>query len=802
MKISYNWLLKYIDTRLSASEIGEKLTSIGLEVEEIEYYSTLPKGIENLLVGHIVELAKHPNADLLHLTKVDVGGPELLSIVCGAPNVALGQKVIVALEGTTLYPQNREPFTIKKSKIRGEFSEGMLCAEDEIGLGESHAGLLILDPSAEIGKPVSQYLKGYTDWIFEIGLTPNRVDAASHIGVARDLAALLEKKVIYPEASMNPKEGDAPILKIKIEDAEACPRYSGIVIKDIEVKDSPEWIQNYLKAVGLKPINNIVDATNFVLHELGHPLHAFDLSKIEGNQIIIKKSDAGSQFTTLDKQERKLDGTELMISNANEPMAIAGVFGGLKSGINSETKDIFIESAYFNPSSIRRTSRKHQLFTDASFRFERGADPNITIKVLTRVASLIRNNAGGEIVGPIYDIYPEEIKPIQLKFEFNYLNGIAGAEIPNVSVKNILEGLEFKILEIDEAGFLIEIPTFKTDVKRPIDVVEEVLRVYSFDKIPLPVQLKSIVQVDKLHHSEKLKKRISSFLVNQGFFETYMLSFVKEEDNRNFSDEKTPVALLNPISADLSHVKNNILIPGLKALQYNINRQRTDLKIFNWDNVHSSNDGKHKQEYKLGIWITGSAQPANWKNKSKKTDFYDLKSFAEKIMTLAGKSGYDTQVLENSNFSYGLAYQDNNKKNLAIFGKISDSLIKQMDLGQEVYYAEFDAKVLLKSKVAGLKYDPISKFPKVERDLALIVPEELQYAQIRDLISKSDSKILKEVSIFDVYKGDQVGKGFKSYAIRMEFEDKAQTLEDKTVDKLIQKIIYRLENELGVKIRS
>ena len=802
MKISYNWLLKYINTKLSAQEIAEKLTSIGLEVEELEHYTTLPKGIENLIVGHIVELQKHPNADVLYLTKVDVGGSELLSIVCGAPNVAMGQKVIVAREGVTLYPQNRESFSIKKSKIRGEFSEGMLCAEDEIGLGESHAGLLILDPSAEIGKPVTSYLKGYSDWIFEIGLTPNRVDAASHIGVARDLAALLGQKVIYPDAHINVKEESNPILNISIEDKEGCPRYSGLIIKGIEVKESPEWIQNYLRAIGLKPINNIVDATNFVLHELGHPLHAFDLSKIEGNRIIIKKSEPGSTFATLDKQERKLDGSELMICNANEPIAIAGVFGGLKSAINSETKDIFIESAYFSPSSIRRTSRRHQLFTDASFRFERGADPNATIKALTRVASLIRNNAGGEIIGPVYDTYIEEIKPIQLKFEFKYLNAIAGAEIPVVFVKNILEGLEFKVLSTDTEGIIIEIPTFKTDVRRPIDVVEEVLRIYSFDNIPVPKQLKSIVQVDKLYQSEKLKKRINAFLVNQGFFETYMLSFVKEDDNKYHAGEKPTIPVLNPISADLSQVKNNILIPGLKALQHNINRQREDIRIFNWDHIHSKVDGKMKQEFRLGIWMTGKNQTENWKSKGKKVDFYDLKSMVEQIIKLSSRSGFESIALENQNFNYGSAYQDHNKKNFVIFGKVSDNLIKQFDLGQEVYYAEFDAKMLLKTSRSALKYDPISKFPKVERDLALIVPEELQYAQIREMMSRTDSKILKEISIFDVYKGDQVDKGFKSYAIRMVFEDKTQTLEDKTVDKIIQKIVFRLENELKVNIRS
>ena len=801
MKISYNWLSNYIDSGLSPQETAEKLTSVGLEVEGLEHYSTLPKGIENLIVGHILELQQHPNADLLKLTKVDVGNGEPLSIVCGAPNVAAGQKVIVAREGVTVNPLSKEPFIIKKSKIRGEFSEGMLCAEDEIGLGESHAGLLILDENAKVGSPVAGYLNGYDDWILEIGLTPNRVDAASHIGVARDLAALLGKKLRYPHSEIAFSENKSPELKIEIEDTEACPRYSGLVIKNIEVKDSPEWLQNSLKAVGLNPINNIVDATNFILHEMGHPLHAFDLSMIEGNQIIIKRSTAGSSFTTLDKQERKLDGTELMICNANEPMAMAGVFGGLKSGINSETKDIFIESAYFNPSVIRRTSRKHQLFTDASFRFERGADPNVTIAALKRVAKLIQEIAGGEILKPVYDVYPEHIKPIQLKFDYIYLNSIAGAEIPTSDVKNILTGLDFAILEENNEGLLIEIPSFKTDVKRPIDVVEEVLRIYSFDKIIVTPQIKSIIQVDKLYHAEKLKKRISSVLIDQGFYETYMLSFVKEEDNRIF-EEKISIPVINPISADLGFVKNNILIPGLRALQYNLNRQRSDVRIFNWDYIHSGEKGSFKQEYRLGLWMTGNTNPENWKSKAKKIDFYDLKSLAEAILTLSGQNDLQSQPFENALFSYGLTFQGSGQKTVATVGRLSDSLLKQMDIGQEVFYAEFDAKSLLKARKKELKYDAISKFPKVERDLALIVPDELTYGSIRGLIEKAESKIIKKVSIFDVYKGNQVGEGFKSYAVRMEFEDKTQTLEDKTIDKIISKIVYRLENELGVKIRS
>jgi len=801
MRISYNWLLQYIDTELSPQEIAEKLTSIGLEVEGLEYYTTLPPGTESLVVGHIKELSQHPNADLLKLTKVDVGSSDLLSIVCGAPNVALGQKVIVAREGVTLHPVKGEPFTIKKSKIRGEFSEGMLCAEDEIGTGESHEGLFILPESAEPGKPVSPYLHGYIDWIIEIGLTPNRVDAASHIGVARDLAALLGTKVKYPETEIAFSDAEPSALSISIEDVEGCPRYSGLVIKGIQLADSPQWLKDRLKVIGLNPINNIVDATNFVLHELGHPLHAFDLSTISGNKIIIKRSEPAAKFITLDKQERILDGSELMICNANEPMALAGIFGGLHSGISPGTKDIFIESAYFDPSSTRRSARKHQLFTDASFRFERGADPNMTLTALERVAKLIQDIAGGTIIAPVYDIYPQPIDPIRVNFEYTYLNDIAGTEIPIEEVKNILLGLEFRVLEEDDNGLFLEIPTFKSDVKRPVDIAEEVIRIYSFDKIPMPALVKSILQVDKLEHAEKMKKRMSTLLIDQGFYETYLLSFVKTEDN-GFFPERPAVSVLNPISADLGEVVNNLLVPGLKAVQHNLNRQQPDVKLFTWGNVHQSTEGKTKQDYRLCLWLTGQWQPGNWKQKGRKTDFYDVKTLMENIFKAAKRNDYEEHTIADDIFQYGITFMGANQKTLAVYGRLSDKLLKKLDIKQEVFYADIDARLLLRAQGNPLKYDPISKFPKVERDLALVMPETLGYAEIRKLIEKTDNRILKKVSIFDVYKGEQVGAGNKSYAIRMEFEDKAQTLEDKTVDKVMQKIIYRLENELKATVRA
>jgi phenylalanyl-tRNA synthetase beta chain len=777
------------------------LTSVGLEVENLEYYSTLPEGVEQLVVGHVTEMVPHPNADKLKLTKVYTGGPELLNIVCGAPNVAQGQKVIVAKEGTLLHPVKGEPFTIKKSKIRGEVSEGMLCAEDEIGIGESHEGLLILPEDAEPGTSVIPYLKGYTDWRIEIGLTPNRVDAASHVGVARDLAALLGMKVKYPDTAVTLSPKHENNLEITIEDPKACPRYSGLVIKGIEVKESPEWMQDYLRVIGLNPINNIVDATNFVLHELGHPLHAFDLSKIEGKKIIIKKSDPGTKFITLDKQERELNGSELMICNAKAPMALAGIFGGMESGITAETKDIFIESAYFDPSTTRRSARRHGLFTDASFRFERGADPNITLKALGRVAKLIYEIAGGEIVGPVYDEYPDPIQPVRLKLDYQYLNDVAGAEIPEQNVKSILSDLEFNILKEDETGVQLEIPSYKTDVKRPIDVVEEVIRIYSFDNIPMPKQIKSIVQVDRLEHAEKLRKKISAFLIGQGFYEASMLSFVKSEDNRYF-EETESIPVLNPISADLAEVRNNLLVPGLKAVSHNINRQQPDVRLFNWDYIHHKKIGDYKQEYRCDLWLTGNIQPGNWHDKAQKIDFYYLKGLVTSVMQLANRTEFEETTFSDAIFSYGIAITGPNEKVLGKYGRLQDKFLKSLDINQEVFYADLDAKALLKQHGTALKYDPISKFPRVERDLALVVPETLTYSDIRKLIEKTDNRILKKVSIFDVYKGEQLGAGLKSYAIRMEFEDKNQTLEDKTVDKVVQRVIYRLENELQVKIRS
>ncbi len=818
MKISYNWISKYIDHKLSPEKLAEVLTRAGLEVEDIEPFSLAPKGVDGLVVGYVKAIAQHPNADKLKLTTVDVGGPELLKIVCGAPNVAQGQKVIVAQIGTKLFPTEGEPFVIKKSKIRGEDSEGMLCAEDEIGFGKSHEGLLLLREDAVIGQPFKEYLNSYTDEVFEVSLTPNRVDASSHIGCARDVAALTGQKVKYPEVPKLSGNESAPEIKITLEDTEACPRYSGIIVKNIIVKDSPDWLQNALRAIGLAPINNIVDVTNFVLHELGHPLHAFDLSKIKGNAIIVKNSTPGTEFITLDKQSRKLDGSELMICNAEEPMALAGVFGGLESGISNETKSIFIESAYFNPSRIRKTGRKHQLFTDASFRFERGTDPNVTITAMLRAAQLIAEVSGGEIVNCIYDEYPAKISPVKVDFKLEYLNKIAGHAIPIADVRNILESLGIIIVSEKESevsiaalgmdimrpiSFELEIPTFKIDVKRPIDVVEEIMRIYSFDKIPLPSLVKSILQTDPLYSKEQLRKKLSIALAGLGFSEACHLSFTGANENR---EAETSVQVLNPISIGLEYIRDNMMKPGLKSVSHNINRQQLDVKLFEWGNTYhqdrdfSFNDDskpEYWQKSYLSFWVTGNQHQESWYDKQKPADFYFLKGICEQVLNLAGVKIPDYKEGEDPAYEYSMV-----AGKIMTIGKLSPSTLKEADISKPVFYAEINTDVLLnKAKGKETHYSAISKFPRVDRDLSLSVPRELKYDAIKDLIKKSGSGLLQNIFIFDVYQGEQVRQGYKSYSIRLEFEDKTETLEDKKIDKIMKRILENLEKELDVRVR-
>lgn len=803
MKISYKWLSQFVEHNLSPEQISEILTNIGLEVDELTPFSTAPAGLDGLVIGHVKNVIQHPNADRLRVTQVDLGnGEEPVQIVCGAPNVAEGQKVVVATVGTKLYPKGGESFTIKRSKIRGEESIGMICAEDEIGIGESHEGIMVLPADTPVGMPFKDFLGSYEDWTLEIGLTPNRVDAASHVGVARDLSAYLDIDLKLPQPNTAFDAGASTNFEVIIEDKEACPRYSGIIIEGIEVKDSPQWLKDRLRAVGLSPISNVVDVTNFVMYELGHPLHAFDLSKIKGNKIIVRRSNEGEKFVTLDKQERKLDGTELMICNAEEPMALAGVFGGLESGISPATTSIFIESAYFNPSIIRRTSRKHSLFTDASFRYERGADPNITIFAMFRAAELIKEVAGGKILEPVYDVYPEQIQPKEIRFSYQYLNSIAGNKIPTEAVKRILGRMGMEILQENEAGLLLRVPTYKVDVTRPIDVVEEVMRIYTFDKIEFTHLVKSVLQVDESYKKEKLKAEISRYLSSNGFYEGYHLSFVSEKENIAVEGQEA-VNVLNPISAGLEQIRNNMLLPGLKSLLHNINRQNPDVKLYEWGSTYAKAvNGNYIQNEKLALWITGDKHKESWYQKSGKSDIYLLKAYAEQILKMCGLESAENNLSDDEEFEYGLTYSVNNLEVLH-FGKVSPKVLKEADIEQPVFFAEFDLQNILKSiSKTPLRFTHISKYPKVNRDLALTVPKNLKYEEIKNRIKETGAALVTDISIFDVYQGEQVKQGFKSYAVRIQFEDPEKTLEDKRIDKIINRIVERLDKELGVEIRK
>jgi len=803
MKVSYNWLKKYIHTDKTPAEIAESLTSIGLEVEDIQDYSSIPYSLEGLVIGKVEEVWQHPGADRLRLTKVDIGKGELLQIVCGAPNVAAGQKVVVATEGAKLHSTGGEPFVIKKSKIRGEASEGMICAEDEIGIGTDHSGIIILPEDTQVGIQFSDYLHIYEDTVIDVSLTPNRSDAASHIGIARDLAAAWRTKLHYPVTKSFDFKETKELVEIQIKDNSACPRYAGLVIKNIEVKESPQWMQDVLKAIGLSPINNIVDCTNYAMYELGQPIHAFDLAKIKGNKIIVRRAEKGEALTTLDKVERKLDGTELLICNAEKPMALAGVFGGLDSGISKETASIFIESAYFSPVDIRRTSRRHQLFTDASFRYERGTDPNLPITAARRVAELILETAGGEVIGPEYDVYPHHIKPNTIKLDYDFLSKVTGTQIPHFEVREILEALGCHIaLEMDD-HIIVEVPTYKTDVTRPIDLVEEILRIYSLDKIGFSSLVKSAIQVNHLYTKESIVKKLSSYLTANGFYEAYHLSMGKKSDNLHHSED---VNIINPLSADLEWLRDNMLLPGLKSVLYNLNRKQQDIKFFEWGNTYHQSGGKYWQQSHLSLFITGLQNGENWNDKGKKADYFYLKSIGTNILKSCGIKNIEEEISTDETLEYGIELKSGNKT-LGIIGKVKNTVLKKADVDKDVFYADFymdEVLSLLTHKPFNLK--PLSKFPKVERNLSLMLPSHLSYKEIKEAVKKEiggmNDVALANISIFDVYQGEQVKQGMKSYSVRLELESISKTMEDKVIDKLMQKVISSLGEKFKAEIRQ
>jgi phenylalanyl-tRNA synthetase beta chain len=818
MKIAYNWLKDYVHTDLLPEQAGELLTDCGLEVESIEKFETVKGGLKGMVVGEVKTKEKHPDADRLNITTVDIGTGTLLNIVCGAANVAAGQKVIVATIGATLYPATGEPFEIKKSKIRGQLSEGMICAEDEIGLGTSHEGIMVLQNDAVVGTPAASYFKLVGDAVIEIGLTPNRADATSHIGVARDLVACLnckgatkEKtepiKLTMPDVGAFQADNSQMEIKVVVEDAIACPRYSAVCLTNVKVGESPEWLKNRLKSIGVRSINNIVDITNFVLHELGQPLHAFDAAKIKGNKVVVKKLKEGSKFTTLDGVERTLSYEDLMICNAEDPMCIAGVFGGINSGVTTETSSIFLESAYFNATSVRKSSKRHSLKTDASFRYERGADPNITVYALKRAALLIKEIAGGEIASDIIDIYPKKIENFKIAFSFRSCDQLIGKHIDVETIKHIILALGIEIEQEGNDALLLSVPPFKVDVQREQDVVEEVLRIYGYNNIEIPVTLNSSLSYAEKPDKERVQDVTSEFLTNNGFSEIMCLSLTKAEYAEKLSslNPEQNVVMMNPLSSDLNALRQTLLFSGLEAITYNQNRKNTNLKLYEFGKTYLTVKNEQTPTYvetkHLSLFITGNKAAESWNVKNGVVDFYTLKGIVQAVLERLGIT-VTAKEYAGDMFSKALALNWNKKK-IVEFGSISKSILKLMDIKQEVLYADFNWDVILAAVKASeaIMYTEVPKFPEVKRDLALLIDKAIQFEQLETLAYQSEKSVLKNVSLFDVYEGEKLPEGKKSYALSFILQDETATLTDKQIEKIMEKLIKVYQDKAGAEIR-
>ena len=817
MKISYNWLKDYLPLDMEPQELSHILTQIGLEVSKIEKYVSIPGGLEGLYVGKVVKCEKIQGTDHLSYTEVNLGD-KIVPIVCGAPNIAEGQKVVVALAGTTLYPYQGKPLKLKKAKIRGVRSEGMIVAEDEIGLGPDHSGIIVLPDNAKVGDEAKKYFDIYEDWVFEIDLTPNRTDAFSHFGVARDLYAYLKThnpeidiKLNLPDVSNFQKEKDGKKIDVIIENKDACQRYAGVTIEGTSIQPSPKWMQNRLKAIGQNPINNIVDITNYVLHEIGHPLHGFDADKIEGNKIRVKTIKPGTKFITLHNEEIEIRKNDLMICDGNSnPLVLAGIIGGLNSGVCEQTKNIFLESAFFNPTWIRKSSKWHNINSDSSYRFERGVDPNNTLWTLKRAALLIKQFGGGKISSDIVDVYPQPIEPFEVDLNLNYVDKLLGIKLGKNKIKEILRNLEIEILQDNGNILKLRIPTYRWDVRRPADVVEEIIRIYGFDNVPLPPIIKSVYQKREPDPEQPINI-IIDYLSSIGFNEVMHTSLEKEEhykDLKNYSQDKL-VRLLNPLSSDLAIMRQTLLFVGLESIIRNIKYKNTNLRFFEIGNVYFYNaqkkdfKEKYKEEMRLALWLTGNRENVNWLTPQKKIDFYLLKTYVDNIIKRLNVNKTNIETIETNNelLNYGLDYKINDKT-LVFFGSVSNDILAKFEIEQETFYAEFDWQLLLENMQKNISYKQPAKYPVVRRDLALLLDENITYKQLVDLAFKTEKKILKDINIFDVYKGKNIPQGKKSYAISLTFLDEKKTLTDKQVDKVVNKLINVFIKELGIQIRG
>lgn len=806
MTISYNWLSEYLPVKIEPERLSRILTSIGLEVEKMEAFEEVKGGLKGLIIGEVLETEKHPNADKLTVTKVSTGGKEPLQIVCGAPNVAAGQKVVVATVGTTIYPSAGDPLTMKIAKIRGVESHGMICAEDEIGLGTSHAGIMVLNPEVKVGQTAEEYFKPYTDIIYEIGLTPNRMDAMSHWGVARDVCAYIthhdkkEAKPVMPSASFK-VDNQSLKISVSLENENACKRYAGLCISNIKVQDSPKWLQNKLKAIGLRPINNIVDITNFIQHETGQPLHAFDYNEIKGGKVVVKTLPEGTPFVSLDEKERKLSAEDLMICDEQEGMCIAGVFGGLHSGVSDKTTNIFLESAWFDPTFIRKSSFRHNLRTDAATRFEKGVDISNTVNVLKRAAVLIKELAGGEIASDIVDIYPDPQPKQQIIFKSQYLKKLSGKNYHPQTIKNILQSLGFTIMREDVDAFFLEVPYHKHDITIQADLVEEILRIDGLDNVTIPTAITITPSVEENKVADQLKEKIAGMLVGNGFNEILTNSIT---NSKYFTEQELSqtVKLLNNLSIELDVMRPAMLPTALEVIAFNQNRKNNDLKFFEWGKTYRSSEvGNYEETNHFCIYLTGSVVENHWKSKGKAADIYYLKGIVEAVLQAAGvsvsfASGGNNELEQTITGSL-------NDTKLVELGRVSGKTTHKFDIRQPVFYANINWDELvalsLKKKIS---YREIAKFPSVERDLAIVVSKEVKYEAIKDQLDKLRLNKLQHIRLFDVFESEKLGAGKKSMAVNFTFLDEEKTLTDKEIDTWMNKIMTTLETELGAEIRK
>lgn len=799
MKISYNWLKEFIQTDKTPQEISTILTGTGLEVESLEKVQAVPGGLEGLVIGYVKEIVQHPNADRLRITKVDVGSGEDLQVVCGAANVAAGQKVVVATVGTTVYPIQGEPFQINKSKIRGEVSEGMICAEDEIGLGTGHDGIMVLDADAVVGTPAKEYFKLNDDYQYEIGLTPNRADATSHLGTARDIAAFLKISITKPDVSAFKVDNTNLPIEVVVENEQASPRYSGLTISGVEVKESPQWLKERLAVIGVRAINNIVDVTNYVLHELGQPLHAFDADAIKGNKIIVKNCAEGTVFKTLDDIERKLSADDLMICNANEPMCIAGVFGGAESGVKTSTKNIFLESAYFNSVSVRKTSKRHGLKTDASFRFERGTDPDMTVFALKRAALLIQQVAGGLVSSNIVDLYPNPVAPFDVELSYSNTLRLIGQDIPHEEIKSIVKALDIQVVNETAEGLTLKVPPYRVDVTREVDVIEDVLRIYGYNNIHIPTQVRASLSASPRPEKDTVQNMLSDLLTANGFNEILSNSLTKSA----YSDDlDSAVKILNPLSSDLDVMRQTMLYSGLEAIAYNQNRQNADIKFYEFGKVYKIQDDKYNESQRFAIFMSGASTTQQWNQKAQSASFYNLKAIVDNILQRLNITDVVIEDCTCKKMAYGLNYNRNNKT-LVKFGKVSPTALKKADVDKEVFYADFSFDQLITiAKKNKIVYQEVSKFPAVRRDLSMLIDKSVSFSQLKQIAQKTERKLLQDVDVFDVYEGDKLPAGKKSYALSFILQDTEKTLTDKAIDAIMQKLIYNLGKEAGAEIRK